>query len=147
MAIPDFDEPIDVDAIKASLVQLHLKVDSIIAEIGPGIPSPGERGKRETLRERLHTVEQDSHTFQILGESLMQGLTEVGVIAKDLKRERDEARIAEAALETARLAQRQANDKAWSMRSKIGLFTFAFIGAVGTVVSLLVLIFDKAGAS
>ena len=64
-----------------SLRDLHLKVDSLIAEIGPGIPPPDQRGGRETLRDRLHRTESDVQAARLLGESLLSGLSDVKTIA------------------------------------------------------------------
>jgi len=142
VAIPDFDEPIDVEAVKASLIHLHAKVDSIMAEIGPGIPPATDRGKRESIRDRLHNVENDSRTIKLLAEGLMASLKDLGGIVTDLKREKDEAQIAQKALETARLA----HDQAWSRRAKIFLFSFAAVGAIGTAVTIFIAIVDRAAS-
>lgn len=129
MAIPDYE----MHEIRRSLAELHTKMDDLLAEIGPGIPPRDQRGNRPTVRGRLHEVEHDRDAIEALAATLARQLGDVAVIVSDLKRERDEEQIAARALATAEAAQAHA----WSRWSKIFLFAFACLGALGTVLSIV----------
>mgnify|MGYP003576127378 CR=1 FL=1 len=128
VAIPDYE----MHEIRASLANLHEKMDTLIAEIGPGLPPRDQRDNRPTIRSRLHMVEHDRDAIETLANALAKQLTAVSEVVGDLKRERDEEQIAAKALATAEAAQAHA----WSRPSKIALFAFAALGAIGTLLSI-----------
>ena len=128
-AIPDYV----MHEIRSSLISLHEKIDTLVAEIGPGIPPRDQRGNRPTLRSRIHKVEHDRDAIETLAQALAKQLYAVAEVVAELKQERDESRIAERALSAAEAAQAHA----WSKASKIALFSFAALGAIGTLLSIV----------
>ena len=115
-----------VQEILVSLAELHDKVDSIdmtvealAAEIGPGIPNATSRGNRETIRERLHSLDNDSHAVRHLADQLMKNLDELSNVVKEVEKDRHEARIIQAALA-----------KRWSKWRTRLVFTFASVPAL-----------------
>ena len=90
---------------RISDIQEDLK--ALMAEIG-GAPDSSSRGPRDTLRWRVHQLENSAY-------------------AADYARQ---------ALEAAEAARDSANEKQWSVLQKIGLFVFAGTGAIGTLLTI-----------
>ena len=89
------------------LTDLQEDVKALVAEIG-GAPEPHARGPRDTLRYRLHQLENSAYA----------------------------AEYAKQALEAAQSAADSAAAKQWSVLQKVGLFIFAFLGAAGTLLTV-----------
>lgn len=115
--------------VRDSLKELHWKLDGVVedvnalkAELGPTLPNLGQREGRLTIQGRLHVLENDSAAAKLATANM----------------QRTEQARAEAVA-----AERRARDQHWTRLQKIGLFLFAFIGAMGTAVSMLVLLLDR----
>lgn len=118
-----------VQDIRDSLKEVHWKldhvteeVDAIRAEIGPTLPDLGQREGRLTVQGRLHVLENDAAAAKLAKAHL---------------------EATEKAKEQAQEAERRARDQHWTRLQKVGLFLFAAIGAMGTAVSMLVLLLDR----
>lgn len=80
---------------------------AVVAELG-GAPDTATRGPRDTIRWRLHQLENSAYA----------------------------AEYAQEALKAAEAARQAAAEKQWSVTQKIGLFVFAGIAALGTILRL-----------
>lgn len=90
------------------LTDIQDDLRAVIAEVG-GAPDVATRGPRDNLRWRIHQLENSAYA----------------------------AEYAKEALKAAEAARESANEKQWSIWQKGGLFLFAFIGAIGTLLSLV----------
>lgn len=95
----------------AVLKNMSDDVKAVAAEVG-GAPDTTVRGERETLRWRVHNLENSAAA---------------AAYAKD-------------ALAAAQSANTTAKARQWSIREKLILLAFAGIGAIGTVLTIIVLL-------
>lgn len=130
---------LETNEILLEMRRLNGSMRDVLAEIG-GAPDYRARGDRKNLRSRIHGVEQDSAAVRLLGQGMIDQMKELGEAVRGLERSRDTEQTREQAREQALAFAKAARDAQWSTRQKVGLFAFAFIGALGTLVSMIVLV-------
>ncbi len=127
--------------ISATLEQMNGKVARLSAEIGPGLPEPGERGNRITIRDRLHKVEQDRTMIDGLSQTLVSQISELSTVVNDMQSEREKARIERETQE--RLRREQA--KRWTRAKVIFVTTCTGVGACGAIIGATFTVLRYAG--
>ncbi len=127
--------------VQASMDEMNGRVGRLYAEIGPGIPDAEERGKRLTIRERLHTMETNGTMIDQLAETLMQQLASVTTVVHDLQSERDKSRIER----EAQTQMRQEQAKRWTRAKVIFVTICTGVGACGAIIGATFTILRYAG--
>lgn len=131
--------------ISATLEQMNGKVARLSAEIGPGLPEAGERGNRETIRDRLHKVEQDRTMIDGLSQTLVGQIGELSVAVKDMQSEREKARIEREAQEKIRTQIRADKAKQWTRAKVIFVTACTGVGACGAIIGATFTVLRYAG--
>lgn len=88
-----------LDSLDTKMERMNGNVARVVAEIGPGLPEPNERGNRMTMRERMHKVEADSAAIQALGQTLGAQLETIAPSVKKLEESADRQELIAAAHE------------------------------------------------
>ncbi len=99
----------DLRGLRASVDEANGHTVDILYEIGGAPDSKYRDTNRPTLRSRLHNLEND----------------------------REAARIATAALESAEKSRKLAEGQVFTRLQKVGLFTFAFVGCLLAIINSL----------